>query len=298
MRRKIVAISLALVMILPFAACGGEELPSSQEVIDSTMEAMEDLRTCRFDMDMAMDMTGEVEGEEMEMAMDIDLNGAMDIENTQMEMDMTMNIAMSEDMPGVEDIDMDMEMYLVDNTFYMMIDSPLMGPEPMWMKFEMPEEIPGEYWDPTALMELQTEFLEALEFEVTGSEIVSGVDCYVLEVTADIGQLWELIVQQVEETGLDMDDIPEDFEELLDEMFRNFSLKQWIAKDTYLPAKVEIELDIEFTPEILDVLDADGEITIDASLTMLMYDYNQPVSIELPPEAEEAVDISDIPMGF
>lgn len=288
MGKKIVAISLALVMILSFTACG-EELPTAQEIVDGAMEAAGDMRTCQFDMDMSLDMAGEVEGESVDMTMEMDASGTIDIENYQMEMAMNMHTAVT----GEDDVDMEMEMYLVDNMFYIMTDVPLMGPT--WMKLEIPEElleeIPEEYWEPTDLIELQAEFLEAFEFEVTGSEEVGGVDCYVMEVTADIEQLWQSAMQQIEALGLEMDDFPEEFEELLDEIFRSYSVKIWVAKDTSFLAKAEIEIDFELTPEIMGITDEEGEMTIDAAIVMLVYDYNQPVSIELPPEAEEAVEM-------
>ena len=289
MWRKIVAISLALVMVLSFTACG-EELPPAEEIVDGAMEAMEDLRTCQFDMEMTMGMDGEAEGESIDMNVEMDLSGALDIENYQIHMEMAMNTAMV----GEDDVDMEAEMYLIGNMIYVMTDA--MGMGPMWIKSEIPEElleeIPEEYWEPTELVELQSEFLEAFELEVTGSEQVDGIDCYVLEVTADIEQLWELIMHQVEATGMEIDDIPEEFEGLLDEIFRSYSVKIWIVKDTYFFAKAEIELAIELTPEIMDF---PGEMTSDATLTILMYDHNQPVSIELPPEAEDAVDM---PLDF
>ena len=285
MGRKIVAISLALVMVLSFTACG-EELPPAEEIVDGAMEAMEDLRTCQFDLEMTMDMDGEAEGESIDVNAEMDLSGALDIENYQIHMEMAMNTAMV----GEDDVDMEAEMYLIGNMIYVMTDA--MGMGPMWIKSEIPEElleeIPEEYWEPTELVELQSEFLEAFELEVTGSEKVSGVDCYVMEVTADIGQLWQSAMQQVEALGLEIDDMPEDFEEILDEIFRDYSVKIWIAKDTYFLAKAEIELAIELTPEIMGFL---GEMTTDATLTILIYDHNQPVSIELPPEAEEAVEM-------
>jgi uncharacterized membrane protein len=188
---------------------------------------------------------------------------------------------------------MNMEMYLVDNTFYIMTDVPVMGPT--WMKLEMPEEMPEEYWEPADLMELQAEFLEAVEVEVTGREKVGDVDCYVLEATADIEQLWQLVMQQLEATGMEMDDIPEEFEGLLDEISPSYSVKIWIAKDTYFLTKVEIDLAIELTSEAMGALDAEGEMAIDMALTLLAYDHNQPVSIELPPEAENAVEM---PLDF
>lgn len=291
--KKITAISLALVMVLSFTACGGEDLPTAQDIVDGATEAMGNMRTCQMDMDMSLDMDGEADSESVEGTIEIDASGVLDIENMQMQMDMAMNTVMS----GEDDVDMAAEMYLIENTFYIMTDALGMGP--MWMKLEIPEEmlgeIPEEYWDPTELMELQSELLEAVEVEVTGSENVGGVDCYVLEATADIEQLWELVMQQLEATGMGIDDIPEEFEGILDEIFQSYSVKVWIAKDTYFFTKSEIEMDMELTPEAMGIMDEEGEMAIEATLTILIYDHNQPVSIELPPEAENAIEM---PMGY
>jgi len=35
----------------------------------------------------------------------------------------------------------------------------------------------------------------------------------------------------------------------------------------------------------------EGVMTMDIVIDLLVYDYNQPVSIELPPEAEEAIEV-------
>ena len=68
MWKKILTMSLALVMVLSFAACAeeaGEEggLPSAQEIVDGVIQSLDDIRTYQFDMDMTMDMAGEGEGE-------------------------------------------------------------------------------------------------------------------------------------------------------------------------------------------------------------------------------------------
>lgn len=198
---------------------------------------------------------------------------------------MAMNLALT----GEEDMEVEAEMYLVDNTFYILTD--MLGMGPMWMKLEMSEmeELPEEYWEQADLLELPIELLEAFEVEVTGSEKVDGIDCYVLEINPDMEQLWQMF----ETTELEMADIPEDLEGHLDEMFRSFSVRQWIAKDTYLLTKQEIEMTMEFTPEAMGFPEEEGEAAIDLFITLLFYDYNQPVSIELPPEAENAMDIMD-----
>ena len=200
-------------------------------------------------------------------------------------------------------------MYLVDNTFYMMTDALGMGP--MWMKLEITEmeeltemegmeELPEEYLDPAYLLELQTEFqaefLEALDIEVTGSARVGGIDCYVLESNPDMERLWQVVMEMYETMGLDMSDMadmPEDVEYRHDEMFNSFSVKQGDDKDSYLPMKVEVEMSVEVTPEEMGYPGEEGKASIDLFMTMLMFNYNQPVSIELPPEAEDAMDIMD-----
>lgn len=221
----------------------------------------------------------EIEGEAMETTMEVDGSGALDIENYQMQMAMTMNAAV----PGEDDTDIGMEMYLVDNTYYILTDALGMGPA--WMKFEMPMES----WEQMNQIESQVELLEAAEVEVIGSETVNGIDCYVVEVTPDVEQLWEMASQQ----ALLTEEMPNFDEELLDEMLQEYSVKQWIAKDSHLIMKVEMEMNIEVTPEAMGYPEEEGGITIDMAMTMLVNDYNQPVSIELPPEAENAMDIMD-----
>ena len=61
MRKKMVAISLLLVVALSFTACAG--LPSAQEIIDGVIESFDNIRTYQFDMDMTQDQAGETEGE-------------------------------------------------------------------------------------------------------------------------------------------------------------------------------------------------------------------------------------------
>jgi hypothetical protein len=155
----------------------------------------------------------------------------------------------------------------------------------MWAKSEMP---PG-YWEEMNQVEPQIELLEAAQVEVIGSELVGGVDCYVLQLTPDMGQLWQLFVQQTEIAyGYEVFDVAEEF---LQEIFQSFSMKQWIAKDTYLLTKAEIDMAVELTPEASGFPEEEGLMTMDITIVLLAYDYNQPVSIALPPEAEEAVEV-------
>lgn len=284
MGKTIITLALALVMVLSLAGCGGGAgAPPAEEIVNNTIQALDGVSTYEFDMDMSLDMGGEVSGEEGEITMDVTGGGACDNESQKMKMNMAVNMAMT----GMDEIEAVMEMYLIENMMYMMMDIPDMGPT--WMKEEMPE---GS-WEQESLAGSQAELLEAAEVEVIGSENVNGIDCYVLELTPDLEQLWEIMMEESalgfgEDMGLSGID-----EELLDEMLQNFSVKQWIAKDTYFMTKAEISMVMELTPEAMGYPGEEGSVNMDMAMTMLMYNYNQPVSIELPPEAEDATEMGD-----
>jgi hypothetical protein len=287
MWKKILTISLVLVMVLSFTACGegAEEeagLPSAQEIIDSVIESFDNIRTYQFDMDTTMDMAGEAEGEALERTVTIDNSGTLDLENVQMRADLTMNIVEPEE----DEMEMGVEMYIVDGMMYAMPEAP--EEEPTWMK----EEVPSEGWEKLkgiSGLETYKELLETAQVKVIGSEKVKGVDCYVLQLTPDMAQLWQIAMGQ-EGVGIG-GTLPTIPEESLQEIFRSFSVKQWIAKDTYFLMKAEIDMAMESTPEVMDYLGEEGEMTIDLTMSLLAYNYNQPVSIVLPPEAEEAIEV-------
>ena len=93
MWKKILTISLALAMVLSLAACA--QGPPAQEIVDGIIEALDDIKTYQFDMDMTMDMAGEAEGEAFEVTVVIDFESVVDLENRQMMMDMAITMAMA-----------------------------------------------------------------------------------------------------------------------------------------------------------------------------------------------------------
>jgi len=272
MWKRVLTISLAMVMVLSLAACAKE--PSAQEIVDGVIESLDNIKTYQFDMDVTIDMTGVGEGEAFESTFALGYSGAVDVENRQMRMEMT-----NESIPKTGQPEMlgETEIYFIDGMLYMMPKVP--GEEPTWMK----EEVSEEWWEESQQMgwgESQIELLEAAQVEVIGSERVGGIDCYVLEVTPDLEQLWQLY------NHLTYHEAPDVTEEYLQEIFHSFSVKQWVAKDTYFLTKAEIDIATEFPPEEA------GPSTLDIAMVLLSYNYNQPVSIELPPEAEEAVEVT------
>lgn len=286
MWKRIFIIPLVLIMVLSFTACTNgtgeaEERaasPSAQEIVSYAVDSLDDIKTSQFEMNMTMAMAGEAEGETFEATMVMDSNGTLDLENGRMGMDITMNVAT----PGEDKIEMAVATYLLDDFVYMMMDLPEVGP--MWMKLEMPEVA----WEEMNQVESQIGLLEASQVKIIGSETIDGIDCYVLQLTPDMEQLWQVVMQQAEVAGEEIVDIPGEF---LEEVFRSSSVKQWIAKDTYFLTKAQIDMVAELTPEALGSPQEEGLVTMEIALDLLFYNYNQSVSIVLPPEAVEAIEV-------
>jgi hypothetical protein len=282
MCKKISTISLTLIMVLSFAACEeeiGEEpgLPSTQEIVDGVLESLDNIRTFRFDMDMAIDISGEADGEAFDMEIMMDSDAIVDLENRKMGIDMTMDMAL----PDKGEMEIGMKYFLIKDVMYMIMEISEDGP--MWMK----SEIPAGSWEQMSQTESQIELLKTAQVKIIGNENIQGVDCYVLQLTPDMDQLWKTAIQQAALGGKEtLPDVPAEF---FQEMFRSFSVKQWIGKDTYYFTKAEIEMAIELTAAAMDI--KEGGMFMDITMTLLTYDYNEPVSIVLPPEAESAIEI-------
>jgi hypothetical protein len=287
MLKKIAFMPLVLVLAGSLMACttGGAadpSLPSVQEIIDAVIESMSDMNTYQFESNIAMTMNAESDFESYEMTMDMTFCGAVDIENRQMGAEMTMGVEMT----GEEYTDMGMAMYVVDDTVYMNMD--FFGFEDTWMKTDVTDEVWGEMSQAVELVEPYVGLLEAAQVTVTGIEEVAGVDCYVLEVTPDMDQLWQLAMQQVEMVDTEMLAPTEDF---ISDMFSDFSVTIWVAQDTFFVNRVIVDMSVEMTPEDMGFPDEDGVYEMDILMYLLAYDYNQPVSIILPPGALSAVEI-------
>ena len=284
MWKKILTMSLVLVVVLPFTACGEAGLPSAQEIIDGVIESLDSIRTYQFDLVMTQYQAGEAEGEIIEQTVTVDNSGTLDLENLQMSAELSMVANMVA--PEEDEIEQRVEMYIIDGMMYAKPEDPDIE-EPMWTK----EELPPEAWEMMkgiSGLETYKELLETAQVEVIGSEEVKGVDCYMVQLTPEIAQLWQTLGAGGFSGGVA--GAPTVPEELLQEVFSDFTVKQWIAKDTYFLMKAEIDTVMELTSAVIGYLGEEGEMSIDLTLIFLAYNYNQPVSIVLPPEAKEAVE--------
>lgn len=280
--KKLLVLSLALVLsfgLVAFVGCG-EKLTQEEidEIIANVTSA--EAETVSFDLDLPMSITVTGGSEPGTMTADVSGSGVMDMVNE--EMQMTMDMAM--DIPDEGEQDISAEIYFVDDWMYIGMDIPDFGSQ--WMKMEAT----GDMWQQQAPLEQHLELWEgAVEVKSLGSETVNGAECYVFEIRPDMGVLSDLLAQETSGMGMDLMDFSQ-FD--LSDMYEELSVKEWLAQDSYLPMKMEIKVVMEMSAEEFGAIGGDfGEMTIDVEVNMNFYDYNQPVSIELPPEALEAEEV-------
>ncbi len=280
MIRKTGFVALGLVVVLALSACGVD--PSAEEIVEAMTEAMGTVDTYQYEAGLTFIATGEEAGEPMDMSITMDLSGALDLASRQMWADITAETSIPGE--GMDIGEIGMEMYLVDDVMYMHMQLPEMGGLSMWLKSEVPEG----YWQDMNQIEPQMELLEAAQVTVAGSEKVGAVDCYLLELTPDMAQLWETVMSQGQAAGGAWPGIP--VGDVLPDI-SSFSVKQWVAKDTYYLMKAEIDMTMSMPAETAGLSGEEGDVEFEITVTLMAHDYNRPVSIELPAEAEDAIDM-------
>ena len=285
MMRKILSLVLVLILSFAFVGCGGGAETLTPEQIDrlvaNVTSALENTETYQFDMDMGMtmDVTGGIQAGKI--TMDATGDGAISLVDQRMKMMLTMTM----DMPYMGEQTIEQESYFVEG--WMFIRQSMAGIDLGWMKMEVPEGM----WETQNQLDQQIKFLTGGNLSMVrylGSEKVAGVDCYVVEVTPDMGDLANYLSQQQGMEDLTALDLTQ-----LIIAIKQFSIKEWLAKDSGLCMKASDRIYMEMTPELLDMTEGEfKKIAMDIDIEMTFRDYNKPVSIVLPPEALDAEEIT------
>jgi hypothetical protein len=292
--RKIITFGafllLALALMIPLAGCSDDDGGNSAEISEATLiekviSSSANIETCQFTMQMTMDISSKGDGESLDM--NLSYGGTGKIDNANQQMEMKMNVDMDMNMLGMDmDQDMDMEMYFIGNMMYMMTSSDLMGSE--WTKSSLPEETG---WESQDLVAQQTELLQGASLDISDGGMVNGVSCYKVEIIPNMLTLYETLMQQ---PGMSTEGLPEgmNITDLMD-MIKEIGVTQWYAKDTFFPMKSDMSMTMVMNSEDMDPsgMMGDMEMGMDMTMNMEFSNYNEPVSIELPPEAANAVEI-------
>lgn len=279
--KRILLLSLALILSFTLIGCAGGGLPQEEidRIVANAATAYAEVNTGKFDY-TDWSVTIEQVGGSAPGTVTMVGDGTVvtDIANRKMQMTMNMTLGI----PEQGEQEMTLEYYVVDEWLYVMAQ--YAGEDAQWQKTELTEEL----WQQQGYIEQQIDFLEtAVEINYLGSEAVNGTDCYVFGVVPSVEALGNLMVQQLQTLGIDFSQLN------LSDLFKEMSVKEWIAKDTYWVMKAEVGALLEIHPEDVGATEDDfEEATIDMNIGLRFYDYNQPVDITLPPAALDAEEVS------
>ncbi len=278
-------VVVAIVAVAMLAGCVEEERMSTVEIKEMALATAESIDTYTFDMDMTQNIQISNETGETEMTKLSTGNGVVDNINKKMNQEMTTTMKMPS-----ETKEMKMDMYFINNTMYTKREGiPKMPAQ--WRKMEMPEGY-KEFWESQNQVEQQMELLNVSKVEQLEDEKVNDVDCYVLKLTPDIEKHWETVMKQARLSEL-MQRLQQNDSFDIGKMIKEMSIKQWIAKDTKFPMKTEMQLKMVMSSEDLNLREETKEkftMTMDQRTSIVFHDYNEPVTIELPKEAESAAE--------
>jgi len=186
----------------------------------------------------------------------------IDYADKEMVMNMTMESPMGE---------MVTRMYYVNQKVYMCIEVPP-GAPPSWMKVKVPLEDWNNMFAP--IDEPLSVMLENSEIKYLGTERIDGTDCYVISIKPDVKALTSYLESIM---GPEFSESMIQMGMNLTEALKNLNIKMWVTKQDFLIKKQEITM-------TLTIMNMDIQITA----SMLITDYNKPVTITLPPEAYQA----------
>ncbi len=295
MKRKAIAGLIAVVAIVAVAMCAGcveEKRMSTAEIKEMVLATAENTDTYKFDMDMTQKTLISNETDETEMTMASTGSGVMDRTSKKMKLEMMMTMQLPEEAEIPETKEMKMDIYFINNTLYTKMDMGIPMMPAQWTKMEMPEE----YWESQNQIGQQMELLNISKVELLEDEKVNDVDCYVLKLMPDIEKYWETVMKQEGLSEL-MQSLRQNDSFDIGKLIKEMSIKQWIAKGTKFPVKTEVQIKMAMSSADLNIPETEEKftMTMDQRTNIVFYDYNEPVTIELPKEAESATGFPMFP---
>jgi hypothetical protein len=295
---KTILLPLLLVSVLSLTVvlgCNDEKNEASGEFSQAELEQILADSTLlinqvdSYKMNMEMDMFMDIEGggEQGSIDMDMTMEGAVDQKS--LDLYMLVDIYMAMDMGGSQESldDIAMDMYLKDEYIYMKMSIPELGEE--WIKMPATEENMSD-WNMNMVEQQMLPLESPLELTFLKYEKIKGSECYVIELAPDMAKVMEWLgEQELADLGFSWGDI-----DAISEIFDKLTYTCWIDKETKYMKKMTAYMLIKMDEDIVEDLSGEtGNITMDMTMNIEMYDHNIPVSIVLPDEAENAMEMDD-----
>ncbi len=255
-----------LVCLLALTGCSCSTHPiTSQTVVNKTLSALSSVKSYQLDTDFT-DGTGTNSTE---------WKGIRVIDVSDKEMQMNLAITIGALLTTDEEYVMNGKDYL--KTVAEANSPPTWG----WSKSELDNDV----WNAQIQIPFLTELLKtATQFSSLQTTQLNNVDCYILTVTPSAQASVDFLVTLDQPGGPDVGGVLwGGGGGTLDrtDTYNNGSVELWINKNSYLPVKVEVNVDFRgyLNPDNTNILEQGYQGELDFS------NYNQPVSIQVPQDA-------------
>jgi len=245
----------AILLIACSACCGGDNtVPNGMtaaELVEAALAAEQSLDSYQFTGAVIGAMTGGT-------TTVVDVSGDIDEQNKALHINMS-HTGHNESM----------QLYVVDDWEYIKVYGPNLSST--WNKSPVTEDT----WSVRNLPLQQVSALsDFIAVNYIGTETVGGVECYKLEVEPDLVQLLQWFTGDA-----DMEELDPSID--ISEMVSEPSLTVWVAADTDYLVQTVIEATLSIDLEYM-------VMSIGQSISMTRSQFDQPVSIELPPDVGDA----------
>ena len=269
-----IAVVLILIAYLMMAQ-GGGKLPAFGDVVSGMVGALTEIKTGTVDFEATMDMS--LQGQQMSMGMES--VAKFDVPAKKMYSLSSMSMGFAEQ---------SVEMYTIGNFSYMKMNDPYTGEE-SWIKTQ------ADLSTFDLLTADMDELLGTIEGNVVGEGKINGKEAYKLEVKPDIAKLIDYVIksQDLGSAGVSQADIDRAVGQLVNSV-KKLDLTVWVLKESYLPIKAQGE--VTMSMDLGSMSTAASMLgTVDLSISFTAdVDYEKPVVIELPEEARDAQDITNL----
>jgi len=248
---------------------------TSEEILAKARTKWSELLTYAYELNAKIKL--DIVSGDVKVKMDMDMTGqtVTNISVHEMQMDGEMVVKTKD---GAK-VTMPMVVYLVNGWQYTKIS--LLGKE-QWVKNQIALSSYDSKDEIQKILDLSGPSSSA---KISGSELVQGVECFLLEIVPVKEELakWvgSLQQSQLENAGISAAD--------LIKAIKSMSFKVWIAADTFLLKKAETIVNFNMKGVDYGKSAAPGDYVImDVNQVMITGKYNEPVSIVLPPESQDA----------
>ena len=252
--RAIASTVFCAVLLIECSACcgSGNLVPNGMtatELVEAALAAEESLDSYQFTGAVIGAMTGGT-------TTVVDVSGTIDEQNRALHINMS-HTGHNESM----------QLYVVDDWEYIKVYGPNISST--WNKTPVAEDT----WVVRNLPMQQVNTLRNfIRVNYIGTETVGGIECYKLEVEPDLAEVFKWATG-----GVDIEDLDPSID--LSDILSEVSVTIWVATDTNYIVQTVIGATLSMDMEYL-------VLSIAQHITIVRSQFNQPVSIELPPGVE------------